>query len=91
MYVDEGVNKPYKNLSGDIFMKQGADKRRVTENAEILRLFHQSGAYYPDHEMVRGTGIADLNRQLIEEYCTKNFGKTVSEMGLECPHSHPDF
>ena len=83
VYVDEGVNKPYKNLSGDIYMKQGADKRRVTENAEILRLFHQSGAYYPDHEMVRGTGIADLNRQLIEEYCTKNFGKTVSEMGLE--------
>ena len=83
VYVDEGVNKPYKNLSGDIYIKQGADKRRVTENAEILRLFHQSGIYYPDHEMVRGTGIADLNRQLIEVYCTKNFGKTVTEMGLE--------
>lgn len=81
-YVDEGVNKPYKNLSGDIYMKQGADKRRVTENAEILRLFHQSGTYYPDHEMVRGTNISDVNRSLVEEYCTKNFGKPVDEMGV---------
>lgn len=82
VHVDEGVNKPYKNLSGDIYVKQGADKRRVTENAEILRLFHQSGAYYPDHEMVRGTSAADVNRQLVEEYCTKNFGKSVAGMGL---------
>lgn len=82
VYVAEGVYKPYKNLSGDIYVKQGADKRRVTENAEILRLFHQSGAYYPDLEMVRGTSVADVNRQLVEEYCTKNFGKPVAEMGL---------
>ena len=82
VHVDEGVNKPYKNLSGDIYVKQGADKRRVTENAEILRLFHQSGAYYPDYEMVRATSVADVNRQLVEEYCAKNFGKPVSEMGL---------
>lgn len=81
-YVDEGVNKPYKNLSGDIYVKQGADKRRVTENAEILRLFHQSGTYYPDHEKVRGTNMTVVNRSLVEEYCTKNFGKPVGDMGV---------
>ena len=82
VHVDEGMNKPYKTLSGNIYVKQGADKRRVTENAEILRLFHQSGAYFPDHEKVRGTSAIDVNRQLVDDYCKKNFGKSVDEMGL---------
>ena len=45
--VAEGRNKPYKNLQGEIWVKQGADKRRITENAEILALFYgaQNEAY----------------------------------------------
>lgn len=34
--IEEGKNKPYKNLKGEIWVKQGADKRRITENIEIL-------------------------------------------------------
>jgi len=30
-HVEEGKNKPYKNLLGEIWVKQGADKRRITE------------------------------------------------------------
>ena len=37
---------------------------------------------YPDHEKVRGTNMADVNRSLVEEYCTKNFGKPVDDMGV---------
>ena len=46
--VEEGKNKPYKNLNGEIWVKQGADKRRITENAEILALFQDSGSYQAD-------------------------------------------
>lgn len=46
--IEEGKNKPYKNLNGEIWVKQGADKRRITENAEILALFQDSGNYQPD-------------------------------------------
>ena len=34
--VKNGANKPYKTIDGSIWIKQGADKRRVTENSEIL-------------------------------------------------------
>ena len=47
VHVEEGKDKPYKNLSGNIWVKQGADKRRVTDNAEILSLFQDSGTYHP--------------------------------------------
>ena len=42
--VIKGKNKPYKNLQGEIWVKQGSDKRRITENIEILSLFQLSGA-----------------------------------------------
>ena len=35
VHVQEGKDKPYKNLAGNIWVKQGADKRRVTDNADL--------------------------------------------------------
>ena len=43
VHIPQGINKPYKTLQGDIYVKQGSDKRRVKENTEILRMFHLSG------------------------------------------------
>lgn len=37
-YVKNGEYKPYKDLAGNIWVKQSSDKRRVTENSEIRRL-----------------------------------------------------
>ena len=42
--VAQGKNKPYKNLNGEIWVKQGADKRRITENSEILLYFKTQAA-----------------------------------------------
>ncbi|MFC2314200.1 MAG: helix-turn-helix domain-containing protein, partial [Prevotella denticola] len=43
IHIKEGISKPYKDISGNIFVKQGADKRRITENNELLELFYESG------------------------------------------------
>lgn len=82
VHIEEGVNKPYKTLSGEIYVKQGADKRRITENSEILKLFHQSGTYNPDQELVRNTSVNDIDRNLIDEYTRKNYGKSLDEMDM---------
>lgn len=59
-HIAEGRNKPYKNLQGEIWVKQGADKRRITENAEILALFQDSGSYYPEEDAERGSSMDDF-------------------------------
>ena len=74
-YIDEGVSKPYKDLSGNIYVKQGADKRRITENAEMLRLFHQSRLYLPDEEPVVGTSADDLDDKRLDRFLEKSYGK----------------
>ena len=80
--VEEGVNKPYKDLEGQIWIKQGSDKRRITENAEILKLFHESANYLPDEEAVFGTSINDLDMRLLNEYMIKVYDKRLDEFDV---------
>ena len=69
--VAQGKNKPYKNLNGEIWIKQGADKRRITENSEILALFQDSGHYQADAIGVKDTTFDDLDRYALNDYLKK--------------------
>ena len=80
--VDEGIDKPYKDLSGNIWIKQGGDKRRVVENAEMLTLFQESGSFRPDEKGVRRTSINDIDMMLVNEYLEQYYGKRIEEFGM---------
>jgi len=82
VYVDEGINKPYKDLSGNVWVKQGPDKRRVTDNAELLRLFQQGSHLLADEMEVYDTSIDDLNEEFFREYFKKEFHSSIEEKGL---------
>ena len=70
-HIEEGISKPYKDLNGTIWLKQGADKRKVTDNAEILRLFQSGGKFYADKSVMPGTTEKDINASLVSEYVKK--------------------
>lgn len=69
--VSQGKNKPYKNLNGEIWVKQGADKRRITENSEILALFQDSGNYQADASGVNDTTFDNIDRYALNDYLKK--------------------
>ena len=77
--IAEGRNKPYKNLQGEIWVKQGADKRRITENAEILGLFQDSGSYQPEKDAEAGSSIKDLEMAYLREYFESVYGKEIED------------
>ena len=81
-YVKRGEYKPYKDLAGNIWVKQGADKRRVTENVEIRRLLQQSRQYQVDEEGVDGSSENDIDTKALDAYFTKAFGKRVDEFSM---------
>lgn len=81
--IEEGKNKPYKNLNGEIWVKQGADKRRITENAEILSLFQDSGSYQPDAVGVSGAIFDNLDRYAIDEYLQRVYATTLDGFGAK--------
>jgi len=82
VYVEEGVNKPYKDNNGTIWIKQGADKRKLKENSEIMRLFQQSGNLLADEMAVYGTSIDDIDDRLFADYFKKEFNRPYQEMKL---------
>lgn len=81
-YVHEGSNKPYKTLGGNIWVKQGSDKRRIVENNEILSLFQASGSYHADEAVIAGTSMADLEVAYINDYFQKVYGKPKESFGM---------
>ncbi|MFH1897886.1 MAG: RNA-binding domain-containing protein [Candidatus Desantisbacteria bacterium] len=80
--IKEGINKPYKDNNLAIWVKQGADKRRVSDNAEMLRLFQSSGALSADEMEIYGTSLEEVNKDKFEQYFKKEFQKTIEEKGL---------
>ena len=80
--VQRGRNKPYKDLAGHIWVKQGADKRRVTENSEILSLFQDSGEYQADEAPVNGTSEKDIDTLALDSFFERVYGKTITEFDV---------
>jgi predicted HTH transcriptional regulator len=80
--VYEGINKPYKTARGEIYVKQGSNKRLLTDNNEIMRLFQASGNLLADEMEVNGTSIDDINKNVFIEYFKKEFEETYEQKGL---------
>jgi len=68
VYIDEGISKPYKDNQGRIWIKQGGDKRKVTDNNEQVRLFQQSGILYIDEMIIPQTTVSDVDLSKVEKY-----------------------
>ncbi|MDR3246599.1 MAG: putative DNA binding domain-containing protein [Prevotellaceae bacterium] len=80
--VSEGRDKPYKTNNGAIWIKQGSDKRNITDNSEIKRLFQQSGDLFADEMEVFDTSIDDIDERLFSDYFKKEFKISYQQKGL---------
>src|SRR5690554_4315800 len=82
VHIQEGINKPYKTAKGEIYVKQGSNKRLLTDNAEIMRLFQHSGNLLADEMEVHGTSFEDIDQKRFSDYFKKEFEKSYEEKGL---------
>jgi ATP-dependent DNA helicase RecG len=73
VYVPEGTNKPYMDNQGVIFVKNGADKRKVQSREEIARLLQSAGNIYADKMLIPRSSINDIDVQLFRDFYEKKF------------------
>ena len=71
-HVPNGYNKPYKTDRGNIYVKQGANKRLVLDNGEIMRLFQKSGNLLADEMPIADTSIDDIDERVSRDILKKN-------------------
>ena len=81
-YVKNGIYKPYKDLSGNIWVKQGSDKRRVTENSEIRRLLQNSHQYQVDADGVEGSSEDNIDTKALDSYFAHVYGKGADDFKM---------
>jgi ATP-dependent DNA helicase RecG len=80
--VPDGIDKPYKDKDGVVFLKNGANKRKVISNEEIARLLQSSGNMLADEMEIHGTSIGDIDEHKFAQYFKKEFDKTFLEKGM---------
>ena len=71
--VKQGRNKPYRDSKGIVWVKQGADKRKVFDNAELIAMLMENGQMHPDSMPVNGTSIRDLDENTLRDYLLNRF------------------
>jgi predicted HTH transcriptional regulator len=85
--IKEGLDKPYKDRLGSIYMKNGSDKRRVISNNEIARLLRSSKALYADETPIQGTSIGDTDINYYKKFIQRKYKKEFEDLHLELQQS----
>jgi ATP-dependent DNA helicase RecG len=81
--VPEGIAKPYKDNDGIIFMKNGANKRKVTSNEEISRLLQSSGYLYAEEKLIVHSSIEDIDAEKFKSFYEKKYKETFDNEKVE--------
>jgi len=71
IHVKEGINKPYKDRNLNVWVKQGSDKRKITDNTELLRLYQAGGNLLADEMEVLNTSIENVDKDKVKSYLEK--------------------
>ena len=81
--VFDGISKPYMDNNGAIWVKSGADKRKVTSREEIQRMFQSAGLIHGDEIPANGLTIDDLNTEYFKDFFEKSFGESVDKQPIQ--------
>jgi len=81
--VPEGIDKPYKDKEGIIFLKNGANKRKVTSNEEISRLLQENGYLYAEERLVNHSTLDDISIEKFKNFYEEKYHDEYDHTKLE--------
>jgi len=81
--IPKGIDKPYFDRKGVIWLKNGSDKRRVNSKEELRRLFQISNQFHAD-ELPTDAEIEALDklrfRDFLKKYYNRDFPDSAKEL-----------
>ena len=80
--IKEGLNKPYHDNKGIVWVKNGADKRRVFDNSELAEMMSQCGNFAPDEASVSDISLRDFDEHVIKTYLLNRFAVVMGQKGI---------
>lgn len=83
--IFDGVRKPYMDNSGSIWVKSGADKRKVTAQEEMQRIFQSTGLIHGDEIPANGITVADIDLSYFKSFFEREHGETLDDQNIPLP------
>ena len=81
-HIKEGLDKPYHDNRGIVWVKNGTDKRKVFDNAGLAEMMTDCGSFSPDEGEVRDASIKDLDESTIKTFLGDKSEKALVRKGL---------
>ena len=82
LHIPFGIDKPYFDKNGVIWLKEGADKRKVLSKEEIRRLFESSASLHADEQPVRAM-LEDVDLLRFREFFEKTYSRKMPDSDEE--------
>lgn len=76
--VPKGLDKPYFDRHGVIWLKNGADKRRIHSKEELRRLFQGTHQFHAD-ELPTKAGVERLDRLRFRDFLRSTYDRAIPE------------
>jgi ATP-dependent DNA helicase RecG len=76
--VSKGIDKPYFDRNGIIWLKSGSDKRRVNSKEELRRLFQMSDQFHAD-ELPTQAGPEKLDQLRFRDFLKSFYQRDLPE------------
>ena len=80
--IKEGNSKPYHDNKGIVWIKNGADKRKVFDNAELAEMMSECGSFAPDEAVVKDATLDDLDEDTLKVFLQNRFAIVLEKKGL---------
>jgi len=84
--ISEGISKPYTDNNGVMYVKNGADKRKVTAREEMQRIFQRAGLVHGDEVLAKGIMVTDLDRSYFAEFFQRIYGEKIEDQKESLGH-----
>jgi len=83
--ISAGINKPYMDNSGIIWIKHGSDKRKATSREEIQRMFQETGLIHGDEILATGLSIGNIDMDYFKRFFEKEYEEKIENQENSLP------
>ena len=80
--VPKGIDKPYFDKNGVIWLKNGADKRRINSREELRRFFQFAPQFHAD-EIPTRAGVDALDKLRFRDFLRREYGRDYPDSSDE--------
>lgn len=80
--VPEGISKPYMDGNLHVWVKNSANKSKVSAREELLRMFQSSALVHADEISVNGSSVIDIDQEFFDAFFEREYGERVEDQDV---------